>query len=325
MRTSKSKIIKQTSTSNRILISQRGAVIYLFISCIFLAWVVYYLYKTKFQPQLQLHPQSNMESFTGTDASALALPDMSYIQCVVARYNEKTEWFKYTPFDRLDMICYNKGPKLPDNCFNDHCQVVNLDNVGRCDHTYLYHIVQNYNNLAPVTLFIPASFLDPHKKPFMFSLLQKVLDTKTTVLQGGIWNDIRNDFYDFTLDDWKATNHENIVQNPESKLAPCPIRPFGAWFDANFGENLHVKIFSFYGILAIAREHIIQHPIERYQKLIKYVDSSSNPEAGHYMERSWGAIFYPYPESCVYSVNDVNKFVASPDLPMNKLMMQMNL
>ena len=43
------------------------------------------------------------------------------------------------------------------------------------------------------------------------------------------------------------------------------------------------------------------------------------------MERSWGAIFHPYPESCVYSVADVKKFVASPNLPMNKLMMQMDL
>ena len=324
MKKSIPKILKQSSSysSNRILISQKGAVIYLLISCLFLAYVIYYLYKTNFHPQ-------PLEKFNGTGtltkALSLSLPDMSFMQCVVARYNEKTEWFKYAPFDRLDMICYNKGPKLPENCFNDHCQVVNLDNVGRCDHTYLYHIIQNYNNLAPVTLFIPASFLDPHKKSFMFSLLQKVLDTKTTVLQGGVWNNIREDLYDFTLDDWKATNHENIVQNPESKLAPSPIRPFGKWFDANFGSDLHVKIFSFYGILGIAREHIIQHPIERYQKLIKYVDSSSNPEAGHYMERSWGAIFHPYPESCVYSVADVKKFVASPNLPMNKLMMQMDL
>ena len=199
------------------------------------------------------------------------------------------------------MICYNKGPKLPDNCFTETCKVVNLDNVGRCDHTYLYHIIKNYNNLAPITIFLPASCMDSHKAVCAYNLINNVLKTKTTVLQGGIVNDVRKEFYNFTLDEWKATNKENIEVNPESQLQKCPIRPFGKWYDANFGPELKIKVFCFYGIIAVAREHIIQHPIERYEKLIKYVSNSSNPEAGHYMERSWGAIFYPYPESCIYN------------------------
>ena len=224
------------------------------------------------------------------------------IQCVVARYNEKTDWFNDYPFNHFDMICYNKGPKLPENCFTSTCKVINLDNVGRCDHTYLYHIIKNYNNLAPITIFLPASCMDSHKAVCAYNLINNVLKTKTTVLQGGIVNDVRKEFYNFTLDEWKATNKENIEVNPESQLEKSPIRPFGKWYDANFGPELKIKVFCFYGIIAVAREHIIQHPIEKYELLIKYVNTSSNPEAGHYMERSWGAIFYPYPESCIYNV-----------------------
>lgn len=272
-----------------INVSRSFAVIYLLISCILLGIITYSLYRSQFAKLI-----SSKESF-------ISSPDTTFIQCVVARYNEDTEWFKQEPFNKMDMICYNKGPKLPENCFNEHCRVVELDNVGRCDHTYLYHIIQNYNNLAPVTFFLPASCMDAHKKQFTYNVLQHILDTKTTVLQGGLLNDVRADLYNFTLDEWKASNPKNLTVNPESDLQKCPVRPFGKWFDINFGSDVHVKIFSFYGIIAIAREHIIQHPIDRYQRLIKYVDSHSNPEAGHYMERSWGAIFYPYPESCVYN------------------------
>ena len=102
------------------------------------------------------------------------------------------------------------------------------------------------------------------------------------------------------LDAWIATNPKNKAINPESELQQCAIRPFGKWFEKNFDTNIKIDVSVWCGIFAVSKQHIIQHPIEHYEKLIKYVDSHSNPEAGHYMERAWGAIFYPYPRSCVY-------------------------
>jgi hypothetical protein len=221
------------------------------------------------------------------------------IQCVVARYNEDTDWFKEEPFNKFNMICYNKGPKLPENCFTNNCKIIELENVGRCDHTYLYHIINNYDNLAPITFFLPASCMDPHKQQFTLNVLKHLMETKTTVLQGGVLNNIHDDLYDFTLDEWQATNPKNISINPESQLQKSPIRPFGKWFDANFDKDLKIKIFCYYGIIGVAREHIIQHPIERYKNLIKYVNSSSNPEAGHYIERSW-VLYFIHTQSHVY-------------------------
>ena len=278
----------------QIRISQKYAAVFLFISCIILSIIVYLLYKFR-------NSQIYRELFTSTPK----------IQCVIARYNENTDWFKEEPFNYFDMICYNKGPKLPENCFTENCKVINLDNVGRCDHTYLYHIIKNYNNLADVTIFLPASCMDSHKKEFTFNVIKHVLETKNTVLQGGILNDVRTDLYNFTLDEWRATNPDNITVNPESTLEKSPIRPFGKWYDENFDPNLKIKVFCFYGIIAIAREHIIQHPIERYERLIKYINTSSNPEAGHYMERSWGAIFYPYPDACIYNAGALEQLVGN--------------
>lgn len=238
----------------------------------------------------------NIECFEGT----------KHIQCVVARYNEDTEWMIREPFDKFDMICYNKGQIIPGNCYEGKCKIVQIDNVGRCDHTYLYHIIENYNNLADVTIFLPASCMDTHKRDLTLSVIKNVMMTQNTVLQGAIMSDVRSELYDFTLDEWKSTNPSNFSINQETKLQLSPIRPFGKWFDAIFGPDLKIKVFCYYSIIAVAREHILQHPLERYQKIIEYLNKSSNPEAGHYVERSWGAIFYPYPNSCIYDVQNIN-------------------
>jgi hypothetical protein len=43
-------------------------------------------------------------------------------------------------------------------------KIVNLPNVGKCDHTYLYHIINNYNNLSKILVFLPGSINMENKK-----------------------------------------------------------------------------------------------------------------------------------------------------------------
>mmetsp|Transcript_38811 Transcript_38811/g.86727 ORF Transcript_38811/g.86727 Transcript_38811/m.86727 type:complete len:402 (-) Transcript_38811:240-1445(-) len=37
-------------------------------------------------------------------------------------------------------------------------QIVPHENIGRCDHTYAYHVARNFNRLLPVTIFVKDSF-----------------------------------------------------------------------------------------------------------------------------------------------------------------------
>ena len=60
-----------------------------------------------------------------------------------------------------------------------------------------------------------------------------------------------------------------------------------------FFGNTPARWSTWWGIFSIDKRDIIQHPISRYETLIATVNKHSNPEAGHYIERSWGAIFYP--------------------------------
>ena len=58
---------------------------------------------------------------------------------IIARYNENLEWLK--KYQDFKIIIYNKGQKLKKNrLFN----IIDLENVGRESHTWLFHIVNNY-------------------------------------------------------------------------------------------------------------------------------------------------------------------------------------
>jgi hypothetical protein len=66
------------------------------------------------------------------------------IHLVVAKYKEDVNWvFRLG----IPHTIYNKDNECKDNSF------VNLPNIGREAHTYLYYLVNNYNNLQDYTFF----------------------------------------------------------------------------------------------------------------------------------------------------------------------------
>lgn len=213
------------------------------------------------------------------------------IQVVVAAYKEDMNWLKEEPFNGINTICYNKGKNDISQCQGSNCRTISLPNVGRCDHTYLHHIIENYNNLAPVTVFIPASWTDDHKKSRTLDLIEQARISKKTNIPStpvsqddGVWG--------FQLDEWTSSNNRNKDANETSVLHPCPQRPFSVWYKLNFPDTPLERI-QYTGIFAVSRDDILKNPIERYKNLIKYLDTHSNPEAGHYIERAWYSIFSP--------------------------------
>ena len=252
---------------------------------------------------------STIEKFRTDDMKLIRTDDMKLItegddniELVVSRYKENIDWLDDPPFNKYRIKCYNKGDNIP-YCPDKKCKIIPLPNIGRCDHTFLYHIINNYNNLANLTVFLPASCLDHHKIKTTYKLMYLVDKTQTTVFLGKPYNNVREQLGRLFINRHVATNEVNQKANPETQLLPCPIRPFGRWYDAMFGDIV-AKIVCYFGVFAVAKEHILQHPKSHYEKLIKFVDNHSNPEAGHYMDRSWAAIFSPYPLSCNHSAMD---------------------
>lgn len=216
------------------------------------------------------------------------------VAVVVARYNESLSWLNEYPFSQFEYIVYNKGDN--DNFVKTNVkQIVNLPNVGRCDHTYLYHIINNYKNLTNIVVFFPGSVDIPNKKCLAIRILDNIINSnyKKASFIANYYHSIQNHYRNFKIDHYGGTHHENIIKNNESRLLPCKIRPYGNWYNFFFG-NVNAHLVALSGVFSVDKRDIIQHDLDRYEKLISTVSLHSNPEAGHYIERSWGVIFYPF-------------------------------
>lgn len=215
------------------------------------------------------------------------------VEIVVARYNEDLEWLKDSPFNKYDITVYNKGDNDDFAKPLNVRRVIRLKNVGKCDHTYLHHIVNNYDRLSDVTVFLPGSTDMDYKSKKARRLMDEIEKTdQATFINEVAHKDIKQELYNFTLEEWKTSNQTNQNKNPESKTTPAKIRPFGRWFESNFG-NIQVSNITYAGIFSVAKLDILQHPLKYYESLEAQLSTSSNPEVGHYFERAWAAVFHP--------------------------------
>ena len=83
------------------------------------------------------------------------------IDLIVAHYKEDLSWLDNIP-ENYNLYIYSKSndkPTLKRSFYHKF-----LPNVGRCDHTYLYHIIENYNNMSDQMIFCTGSTNAlPHK------------------------------------------------------------------------------------------------------------------------------------------------------------------
>lgn len=241
--------------------------------------------------------------FTAIFTVIILIKSRPKIDIVISRYNENIDWIKNLDLRNFrNIYIYNKGSVIPIDLtsYSSKIKIMKLSNVGRESHTYLYHIVQNYNNLANITIFLPASCDMENKKKKTENTITTTLKMKDSVFFCNVdMMDIKNDIYDFAIKEYQSTNENNKSVNKESNLYPSPEKPYGKWFEHNFG-NIKIKGCTYHGIFAVSKKHIYNRPVEFYKNLLKYLDSHSNPEVGHYFERSWIAIFHPIPDTCKY-------------------------
>lgn len=227
------------------------------------------------------------------------LPD----EVVVARYGEDLSWLSQKPWNVLlpRAVIYNKGPQPIDPQIAARCRkVVQLPNLGRCDHTYLHHVVLGIhtNTLAGTTLFLPGSAFElPHKRSTMECLLHGKKPKYTKV-------HLPKDFEHFNLNTWVASSVHNAKINPEAHLEPSLPRPFGKWFQAVFGQDLSVRAeLMDGGVFWGTAEGIRTTPLPVYHKLLLQTEVGSNPEVGHYIERVWGFLVSAKPTAITNKIN----------------------
>ena len=214
------------------------------------------------------------------------------ILIVISRFNETLEWLKEEPFNKYNVLIYNKG--YNDNFYKPSklINIIKINNIGREFHTYFYHIINNYNNLNNITVFLPGSNDIEHKKIKSIKMLNKINEVNNPVIIADYYNNVQEELYDFNIDYYKCTNYSNSIVLDNHNIELSKIRPFGKWYE-NLFKNIIINHIAFYGIFSVSKKNILQKSKLYYKNLLNELNTSSNPETGHYFERSIEAVFYP--------------------------------
>lgn len=194
-------------------------------------------------------------------------------QIVVARYNED---ISYLYLLSNIIIIYNKGDDNIPKYYNS----IKLPNIGRESHTYLYHIINNYDTLATITLFIQGRVSD-HK---LLPIMEYFKDNKFIG---------RESTYDIEmLKDYIQHNGKYLKELKNKDLKKSKYTPY-QWIN-KIGLNIeNLKKFKMvWGAnFSVSKDMIHKKPKIFYENLIKYLEYDKNPEEGHFFERSWSIIF----------------------------------
>lgn len=184
---------------------------------------------------------------------------------IVARYNEDVEWTKQFP----NVIIYNKGDKLG-NGYNE----IFLNNVGREGHTYYKYICDNYENLAEHTIFLQGRPFD--HSPNIISNLNKYINDKNLNID---FEFLSEQVHHSSLDleymrNWQC---KNIHQN----------------WKYIFGTNSDNQecIFGAGAQFIVSKKKILKNSKEFYEKIVKLLEYSIDPQEGHNIERFHKYIF----------------------------------
>jgi Protein of unknown function (DUF3431) len=183
---------------------------------------------------------------------------------VVARYQENLDWTN----GLSNCIVYNKGPNEP----NTKHPVISLPNIGREGHTYLHHIIENYDNLDDYTCFLQGYPFD-HTP----DLAKRILDFPS----------IDPPPFEFVS---SRVYTVNLSYDPtDFSLHPLLISTYEKVFGTH--KTDHTFSFGAGAQFIVSRDTIRSRPKEFYQKIVPLLDHHINPPEGFIIERFWGMIF----------------------------------
>lgn len=207
-------------------------------------------------------------------------------EIVVSYFKENIEWLK--PYENHTTI-YCKDPD------NQSSEYIHLPNVGVESHTYLTHIVENYDDLAEMTLFTKADTTNVSiKNPLWFygipkrfyqnglkTFQQRYKNTRASIN----WGKYTWGIYGFGMRSSSLT--------------------FGEWWD-KYLEKPRPTTQNYYfepgSIFSVHRDVIRSNPLSYYEKLLSCVNDHINPEENYYLTCSWFHVFITVPEIETYKV-----------------------
>mmetsp|Transcript_82009 Transcript_82009/g.198806 ORF Transcript_82009/g.198806 Transcript_82009/m.198806 type:complete len:309 (-) Transcript_82009:187-1113(-) len=223
------------------------------------------------------------------------------LDIVVAHYRADLGWIQpmlqRLPTARLYLYCKGGFSKDP--------RCIHVENVGTEEYAYFRHLLDNWDNLADITVFSidnmdnMAHYIPTTKNHLDFLVNKVATPAKRAAFRGFEALDFMPVTKHFHINDY----HSSALRGDDlthKRLCPASLQPFGPWYkrfinasDSNF-THLDCAASSFHGIFAVSRERIHRVKKSVFQELVKEVERCRGVNhfvAGHYLERSWSALF----------------------------------
>ena len=224
------------------------------------------------------------------------------IVCLVTRYNENLDWFKYI-IDSLDIIyVYNKGEndklfiRFDYEKYKEKIIIKKLENLGRIDHTLAYHITENWDNLPDTLVSLPGSVLMCRNKGYYLSSINKVIKRESLMRErySGFFSPRFHKVsplkYNYKIDNYQSEGVCNRNNNPFIK---SEYPDFQAWKKALIDDR-PIRYVAMRGMFIVCKENIQHIPKKVYENLLTSLSVGDNIENGHFAERIWAHLFRQY-------------------------------
>lgn len=231
---------------------------------------------------------------------------------VVAHYNENLDWLE--PYKNIcDIMIYNKNNSLKNfDEFEKLSNGYNLLNIGREAHTYLWHIVHHYHELADIEIFVQGRIEDHIPLHIFNDILTNChnysfidFSDKITLLtfEPEIYHVAKKGaFGNFTFlnlkNQWGKGGEDDPSTNPV-----C-----ANWTEGNFIEGFYKEIFPNiplpkyfklhpHALFAVRKDIIHKLPLEKYELLLNkfnpkyYTLDLINGHHPYEFENFWALLF----------------------------------
>lgn len=203
------------------------------------------------------------------------------VNIVVAKYKENVEWLKKIKNHKVTI--YDKSDQPIEGS-------IKLKNKGREGETFLYHIVNNYNNLDDVTVFLQANPFDH------VSLLvgwRALTTDEINTLVEKMDNEI-NDNSEFTSFYQVIYNDPNFTNGANTKM----------YCEKYYGETYNSFTVSPGAQYIVPKRFILSRPLEFWQRLQKAMFAE---ELNGYAQEQLWFLAYTHKMNYNFGNHDVEK------------------
>ena len=203
------------------------------------------------------------------------------IELVVCRWTRNLDWLYNVNLIRTSIYVNNKGN--PFEISLNNTTIVNIPNVGLDQYAHLRYIIDNYDNLANIVIFLQDHIIDHRdiygRRGILLENENEMIDQMVMETKQYGFSQNADSYLDF---------NRNLL--PSYGFRSESIGFFHDWFDIFIREDFDGwdKPLLWYknAIFGVKKEYILTNPKKKYEKLLEvFVDVKSHHT--DFLERGW--------------------------------------